>query len=407
MKRPSTSSILDSRKAPIAVVAALSIACFTPASAFAETPDVVGENMREAAPLEAPAGRAGLQDVESAIPAMSLAEGFGASARSVNDFPDCNPTLWYAEYVTYVSDNGLINGYADTNLFGPYDLVTRGQLAVILWRMAGEPVVSSAGFPDVDEGDFYYQAALWAQSTGVIEGRDVNGVRYFDGEAYVQRQESAKMLASYARYCGADTSTDLSALREIEGWDSPSTQSWALESLGWAADKGLITGYVVDGVPYLMADGYTERCAMAKMITVLDRDVLKNDRPGAETQEEIEQRVLTLLRASLVGTGIEDSTVITIVEPTESWDRSFMAMTFLDFTMAELKLGYNYSTSVHESLEDLATSSDELSGSMYAVSQASGAGLDAIVGIFSSDGEPVYGSMNGVTMLPLSYTLAI
>lgn len=338
---------------------------------------------------------------------MASVESLAASSRSAHDFADCDPTLWYADYVSYVSDNGLVNGYEGTNLFGPYDLVTRGQLAVILWRMAGEPVVSSTGFPDVGEGDFYYQAALWAQSTGVIEGRDVNGVRYFDGEANVQRQESAIMLASYARYCGLDTSTDLSALREIEGWDSPSTQEWALESLGWAAEKGLITGYVVNGVPYLMADGYTERCAMAKMITVLDRDVLQNDRPGGESQDQVEQRVLALLRASLVGTGLEDSTFITIVEPTDVWNRSFMAMTYLDLTMTELKIGYNYSASVRESLESMASPCDDISSGMYAISQSMGAGLDAIMGIYSADGEPVYASMNGETVLPLDFTLAL
>ncbi len=47
--------------------------------------------------------------------------------------PDVPADAWFAEYVNYVAEPGLMQGYADGR-FGPEDNITREQLAAILWR---------------------------------------------------------------------------------------------------------------------------------------------------------------------------------------------------------------------------------------------------------------------------------
>lgn len=208
----------------------------------------------------------------------SFGSNSGIELQSVRDFPDCNPNEWYAPAVTYVSNKGLITGY-DNGTFGPYDNITRGQLVTILWRMEGKPVSSSAGFSDVSSSDFYYSAALWAQKNGVIKGY---GDGTFGGERLITRQEAAVMLANYASFKGYDTASDKTALKNISGWRE--ADSWALDSLGWCVDQGLMSGKDTPSGAYLDPMGSTWRSAMAKMIMVLDRDVFGNPEPAPDPE---------------------------------------------------------------------------------------------------------------------------
>ena len=48
-------------------------------------------------------------------------------------FPDVDPNIWYAEYITFAVKNGWINGYEDGN-FRPNAPITRDEAAKILAR---------------------------------------------------------------------------------------------------------------------------------------------------------------------------------------------------------------------------------------------------------------------------------
>lgn len=288
----------------LSVGVAASLACFTPAVALA-SPESDAEAL--GSQLELVGSSSSAMSLDDALYGSELLldsiSGAGSSSgsnsgielQSVRDFPDCNPNEWYAPAVTYVSNKGLITGY-DNGTFGPYDNITRGQLVTILWRMEGKPVSSSAGFSDVSSSDFYYSAALWAQKNGVIKGY---GDGTFGGERLITRQEAAVMLANYASFKGYDTASDKTALKNISGWRE--ADSWALDSLGWCVDQGLMSGKDTPSGAYLDPMGSTWRSAMAKMIMVLDHDVFGNPEPApdpepTESQEQKEQRVLALFQ---------------------------------------------------------------------------------------------------------------
>ena len=62
-----------------------------------------------------------------------LAESGGvniAEYQGRTSFSDVSATAWYAPYVAWANENGIVNGYSDGS-FGPNNRVTRGEMAKI------------------------------------------------------------------------------------------------------------------------------------------------------------------------------------------------------------------------------------------------------------------------------------
>ena len=391
----------------LSVGVAASLACFTPAVALASPEsdaEALGSQLES---VGSPSGGMSLDDAlcgsESLLDSISEADSpFDSDSeielQSVLEFPDCNPNEWYASAVTYVSDKGLITGYND-GTFGPYDNVTRGQLVTILWRMEGKPVSSSAGFSDVSSSDFYYYAALWAQKNGVIKGY---GDGTFGGERLITREEAAVMLANYANFKGYDTASDKAALMRISGWRE--ADSWALDSLGWCVDQGLMSGKDTPSGAYLDPMGSTWRSAMAKMIMVLDRDVFGNPEPTV-SQEQKEQRVLAYFQRTMDESGMSASGARIAIVTNEAGEHEYFLFEPIDGSFSTIRYLYRNSYDYRSSLVNLSESVRKLSGSMYRFSVQEGANLSVIGCISSSDNKVVYGAENGSTTVPLSYTM--
>lgn len=391
----------------LSVGVAASLACFTPAVALASPEsdaEALGSQLESVGSLS---GGMSLDDAlcgsESLLDSISEADSpFDSDSeielQSVLEFPDCNPNEWYASAVTYVSDKGLITGYND-GTFGPYDNVTRGQLVTILWRMEGKPVSSSAGFSDVSSSDFYYSAALWAQKNGVIKGY---GDGTFGGERLITREEAAVMLANYANFKGYDTASDKTALKNISGWRE--ADSWALDSLGWCVDQGLMSGKDTPSGAYLDPMGSTWRSAMAKMIMVLDRDVFGNPEPTV-SQEQKEQRVLAYFQRTMDESGMSASGARIAIVTNKAGEHEYFLFEPIDGSFSTIRYLYRNSYDYRSSLVNLSESVRKLSGSMYRFSVQEGANLSVIGCISSSDNKVVYGAENGSTTVPLSYAL--
>lgn len=391
----------------LSVGVAASLACFTPAVALASPEsdaEALGSQLES---VGSPSSAMSLDDAlygsELLLDSVSGVDSpFDSDSeielQSVLEFPDCNPNEWYASAVTYVSDKGLITGYND-GTFGPYDNITRGQLVTILWRMEGKPVSSSAGFSDVSSSDFYYSAALWAQKNGVIKGY---GDGTFGGERLITREEAAVMLANYANFKGYDTASDKAALMRISGWRE--ADSWALDSLGWCVDQGLMSGKDTPSGAYLDPMGSTWRSAMAKMIMVLDRDVFGNPEPTV-SQEQKEQRVLAYFQRTMDESGMSASGARIAIVTNEAGEHEYFLFEPIDGSFSTIRYLYRNSYDYRSSLVNLSESVRKLSGSMYRFSVQEGANLSVIGCISSSDNKVVYGAENGSTTVPLSYAL--
>lgn len=82
-----------------------------------------------------------------------------------------NPKAYYYDAVLWAVDNGVTNG-TTTTTFSPNDSCNRGQIVVFLWRLAGKPTATNRNnpFTDVKEGDYCYEAVLWAVENGITNG---------------------------------------------------------------------------------------------------------------------------------------------------------------------------------------------------------------------------------------------
>lgn len=115
----------------------------------------------------------------------------GAAGR----FSDVSRGAWYAKAVNWAADQGIVTGYSGGR-FGPEDNITREQLAVMLWRYAGEPAPSGSAlpFPDANQVSGYAREALrWATENHIVNG---SGGRLLP-KGLSTRAEVAQMLKNY------------------------------------------------------------------------------------------------------------------------------------------------------------------------------------------------------------------
>ena len=85
-------------------------------------------------------------------------------------FCDVRPNSWETEPITWLADGGYTTGVSPAH-FAPDRPVRRSEAVTFLWRLAGEPTPSTqTPFVDVVPGAFYAEAVAWAFETGVIRG---------------------------------------------------------------------------------------------------------------------------------------------------------------------------------------------------------------------------------------------
>lgn len=100
------------------------------------------------------------------------ARGCPAPESAQCPFRDVAPQCYYYEAVLWAAEQGITAG-VDATRFNPEGMVTRGQLVTFLWRASGCPTVSGRNsFVDVAQGQFYYDAVLWAAARGITLGID-------------------------------------------------------------------------------------------------------------------------------------------------------------------------------------------------------------------------------------------
>ncbi len=159
-----------------------------------------------------------------------------ASAASVSDFTDVSAGSWYYDAVAYAADKGIVNGITPTT-FAPSDRMTRGQFVTVLGRQAGisDDYTASTPFTDIKPGNYYYPYVCWVYENGIVNGTTATT---FSPDNNIKRQEIAKILYGYM---GNGTSSNNSAVLN-KFVDSSSVAGWALESMIWAVENGILNG---------------------------------------------------------------------------------------------------------------------------------------------------------------------
>ena len=139
--------------------------------------------------------------------------------------------------MTGIVDRGYMNGVSD-RLFAPNGALTRAMLVTILYRVDGKQSASSqSSFTDVVKGSYYEDAVNWAAEKNIVNGYSATK---FAPDDLITRQQLAAILWRYAQYKGVDVSANGTTMPDFA--DRSQIASYAAEAMSWAYSRGIVNG---------------------------------------------------------------------------------------------------------------------------------------------------------------------
>lgn len=152
-------------------------------------------------------------------------------------FDDVKPGDWFYNDVVYVYEKGIMDG-VDNRVFSPNTTLNRAMFVTMLYRVAGEPAVSkTADFSDVPGDTWFSDAVAWASSQGIVDGYDDD---LFGPYNSLTREQLATILYRYAKWSGRSTYAPTDALAGFA--DAAEVSAYALDAMRWAVYTGLMQG---------------------------------------------------------------------------------------------------------------------------------------------------------------------
>ena len=175
-------------------------------------------------------------------------------ATRVNPFVDVPGDEFYIDPVLWALDRGITTGTTPTT-FSPYRTVTRAEAVTFLWRALGspEPISGINPFLDVNEGDFFYKAVLWAYENGVTTG--VSPIFF----APFQECSRAQIVTFLWRAVDKPESNTEVPFTDVEPGE------FYYDAVAWALENGITTGMGGGTFGVLMP------CNRAQVVTFLYR----------------------------------------------------------------------------------------------------------------------------------------
>ncbi len=153
-------------------------------------------------------------------------------------FIDVAETDWFNKAVNYVADNNYFQGVSE-NEFDPYGKMTRAMLVTVIGRMAKADTSGAVNnFTDVADGSWYAGYVAWAAENGIVTGI---GEGKFAPNDNVTREQIAAILMRYAATKGIETSVDNTEKYDSMK-DTDKVSDYAVEALKWATANGIING---------------------------------------------------------------------------------------------------------------------------------------------------------------------
>lgn len=169
-------------------------------------------------------------------------------------FRDVAESAYYYDAVEWAVDKGVTEG-TGSGKFSPDRACTRGEIVAFLYRAAGCPVPVSEEnpFTDVHQGDYYYDAVLWAVEQGITQGTSKTT---FSPGTTCTRAQAVTFLYRY--FASPATSAALSFT------DVPAS-AYYYNAVRWAVSGGITQG---TGKNTFRPD---KTCTRAEIVTFLYR----------------------------------------------------------------------------------------------------------------------------------------
>lgn len=157
-----------------------------------------------------------------------------------------------------ILQTGIMYGYTDTNgeltyVFGQEDPVTRGQLALMLYRYCYPDreiryVENTTPFMDNISKEYYTEAMNWAYEQGIFTGyKNADGSlsKYIRPNNNISREELATVFYRFAGKNGANVSSyDMQAHKNAP--DAKTVSFWANDAVAWCYSNKIMMGGGLD-----------------------------------------------------------------------------------------------------------------------------------------------------------------
>lgn len=104
-------------------------------------------------------------------------------------FTDVRSSAFFARAVCWLKAANVTTGVNGTSAFAPDRALTRGEMALFLWRVAGEPAGSPpSAFTDLAPGAGYVPAVAWLSANGITTGMRNDPSTFNPGGAVTRAQ---------------------------------------------------------------------------------------------------------------------------------------------------------------------------------------------------------------------------
>ena len=137
----------------------------------------------------------------------------GPASAAAEKFTDVKPGKWYYTAVDYAVAEKLFNGTSATT-FSPDEAMTRGMFVTVLGNKAkvDPDQYTESSFTDVKPGKWYAPYVEWAAQNGIVNG--VGGGRFNPNQS-VTREQMAVILYNYAKFTNCDLTVRAGLLEQF------------------------------------------------------------------------------------------------------------------------------------------------------------------------------------------------
>lgn len=187
----------------------------------------------------------------------------GPSCPSYGFSDVAGPNDWSHEGIDYCVRRSLMVG-TGAGTFSPGMNCSRAQIVQILYNLSGDKTDYSRyylPFTDVAPGAWYYDAVAWAYFNNVVSGTSETT---FAPNDVITREQMAVILYGYTAEFAPEFTGNAASLNTFP--DAGSVANWAYAAMSWAVGNGLISGMGSGGVSYLAPQGSTTRAQASAII---------------------------------------------------------------------------------------------------------------------------------------------
>lgn len=187
----------------------------------------------------------------------------GPSCPSYGFSDVAGPNDWSHEGIDYCVRRSLMVG-TGAGTFSPGMNCSRAQIVQILYNLSGDKTDYSRyylPFTDVAPGAWYYDAVAWAYTNNVVSGTSETT---FAPNDVITREQMAVILYGYTAEYAPEFIGNAASLNTFP--DAGSVANWAYAAMSWAVGNGLISGMGSGGVSYLAPQGSATRAQASAII---------------------------------------------------------------------------------------------------------------------------------------------